>query len=87
MGCSNSKGVIMKKVTTILISVVLVGLLIYDVFAIAKGGTEASISSVIINFSYKMPVFTFLCGIVCGHLFWRMKKNEDTKVIDDAKDI
>lgn len=75
----------MKNKTIIILAVTITSLLIYDVFAIFKGGTEASISSVIITFAYKMPIFTFLSGIVCGHLFWRMKTNKDTKQIDEGK--
>lgn len=73
----------MKKVTGIILAIVFLGLLIYDVFAIKQGGTEASISSVLITFAYKMPVFTFAFGFICGHLFWRMRTNKDTKTIDD----
>jgi hypothetical protein len=60
----------------------------YDVYAIAKGGTEASISSLIITASYKMPFMVYIIGlfngILVGHLFWRMKSNNDTKDIDNA---
>jgi hypothetical protein len=73
----------MKKVTTIVILATLIILVGYDVYAIAVGGTEASISSMVIMFSYKMPMATFLAGFVCGHLFWRMRSNEDTKAIDN----
>lgn len=71
-----------KKITTVSISILLVVVLVYDAFVISVGGTEASISSIIIEFSYKMPIFTFLAGVVCGHLFWRMKGNKDTKQLD-----
>ena len=72
----------MKKVTGLILVTVVSLLTVYDVIAIAKGGTEASISSVIITFAYKMPMFSFLFGFVCGHLFWRMRTNKDTKEID-----
>jgi hypothetical protein len=72
----------MKSLTQKILGVLILALLVYDVIAIQKGGTEASISSVLISFSYKMPIFTFLAGIVCGHLFWRMRTNNDTKNID-----
>lgn len=75
----------MKK-TTIIVSIsAFIILAIYDVVAIHYGGTEASISSLIINFSYKMPMFTFCCGFVMGHLFWRMKSNKDTVVKIDKE--
>lgn len=72
----------MKKITYIFIAAVFVLIAVYDIIAIMKGGTEASISSIIITWSYKFPLFPFLSGVVCGHLFWRMKSNSDTKEID-----
>jgi hypothetical protein len=79
-----------KKITQIVtfgvIPLFLFAVLAYDVYAIFKGGTEASISSLIIASSYKMPFMVFSVGFVngvfVGHLFWRMKSNEDTKEID-----
>lgn len=73
----------MKKITGLILVAVVALLIVYDVVAIAKGGTEASISSVIISFSYKMPMFSFIFGFICGHLFWRMRTNKDTKEIDE----
>ena len=74
-----------KIVTFILIPLLVIGILIYDVFAIALGGTEASISSLIITAAYKMPFMVYMIGlfngILIGHLFWRMKSNKDTKEI------
>ena len=66
------------KTTKIFTAIMFIVVAIYDVYAMVIGGTEASISSVIINFSYKMPFFTFLFGVLCGHLFWRMRPNSDT---------
>jgi hypothetical protein len=77
---------ITKKVTFIGIPLIIVLILIYDVIAIVNGGTEASISSLIIKASYEMPFMTFMIGnfigILEGHLFWRMKSNKDTEKID-----
>lgn len=65
---------------------VLAVILGYDVYAIMKGGTEASISSFIIASSYKMPFAVYMVGLIngilVGHLFWRMKTNKDTIEID-----
>ena len=72
----------MKKITSLILVGVVGALIIYDAFVCVKYGTEASISSVVINFAYKMPFFVFLTGIICGHLFWRMRSNKDTKKID-----
>lgn len=74
-----------KKVTklvTISIPLIIAIILIYDAVAIMMGGTEASISSLIINASYKMPFMVLMIGyfngLLHGHLFWRMKPNKDT---------
>jgi predicted tellurium resistance membrane protein TerC len=75
----------MKQITLIVLGAAFVFLIGYDMFAIGKGGTEASISSMIINFSYKMPMFTFGFGFICGHLFWRMRSNKDTQKIDKGE--
>lgn len=75
-----------KMVTFLGIPLVFVIILIYDVYAIMEGGTEASISSLIIKSSYEMPFMVFsmglIIGVLSGHLFWRMKTNKDTLVID-----
>ena len=71
-----------KQMTVIFIGIVFVAITVWDVLAISHGGTEASISSTFIMWSYKFPAFTFLFGFVCGHLMWRMKSNDDTKTIE-----
>ena len=76
----------MKKITSVMLAVLVLLLAVYDVIAIQKGGTEASISSVLINFSYRMPIFTFTTGVIVGHLFWRMRTNKDTKHLDDPEE-
>lgn len=70
-------------IVTLMIPVLIVAILVYDAIAIFYGGTEASISSLLITSAYEMP-FMVLCiglftGILFGHLFWRMKGNQDTK--------
>jgi hypothetical protein len=68
-----------KKLTLIITVVSVALLLIYDAIAIYFGGTEASISSLVITASYKQPLIPLLVGILIGHLFWRMKGNNDTR--------
>lgn len=74
-----------KKITLIIIAVTIVVLLAWDVYAILMGGTEASISSIIITSSYKFPLIPFFGGLLAGHFWWRMKSNPDTKDIDQMK--
>jgi hypothetical protein len=77
------------KVTFIGIPLLILLILGYDVLAIYKDGSEASISALIIKMSYKFPAFTFLLGKFTGffegHLFWRMKSNKMTEEIDNEK--
>jgi len=79
---------ITQLVTFAIIPLLILLILAYDVYAILVGGTEASISSLIITASYKMPFMTFMIGflngVLVGHLFWRMRSNKDTKEIDNA---
>ena len=74
----------MKKITRIFVLLTLVIVGVFDVFAIVKGGTEASISHLIFIWSYKYPAFTFLTGFCTGHLFWRMRDTEDSRKISDS---
>lgn len=81
----------MKQKTAIFIitltAIVAVSIAVYDVWAISKGGTEASISYVIYEWSSKLPMFTwfagFVPGVLVGHLFWRIRDTEGTKKISD----
>ena len=75
-----------KKLTanvTLCIVAAVIIILVYDATAIMNGGTEASISSLIISLSYKQPLVPALVGwfigLLMGHLFWRMKGNKDTE--------
>ena len=78
---------ITKTVTFAVIPLMIVALLVYDVVAIKEGGTEASISSLIITSAYEMPFMVFcigfFIGVLVGHLFWRMRPNKDTTRIDN----
>ena len=61
-----------RKYTSIFIVVVILGIFAYDGWVIIVGGKDASVSQVIIDYSYDYPSFTFLIGFIMGHLFWRM---------------
>jgi len=71
-----------KKMTFIFICVAGIVILGYDAFVMLKSGYEASISHTIIVLAYKYPIFTFLMGLTCGHLFWRMGASKETDAID-----
>jgi hypothetical protein len=78
----------MKKSAWFII-IMIAAIAIFDVYVIATGGTEASISHTIILWSYDYPAFSFLSGFTAGHLFWRMRSTKETKekeAIDGKKD-
>jgi hypothetical protein len=70
---------------TLSIPMLIIFIFIYDAIAIHYGGTESSISSLLITSAYEMPFMVFcfglFVGILSGHLFWRMRTNKDTKKI------
>lgn len=59
----------------------------YDIYAIMEGGTEATISFVVYELSYKYPIFTWTCGFVTGlltaHFFWRTSDTKTTRKITE----
>jgi hypothetical protein len=72
-----------KKATTIFILVTILAIAGWDVYVIVEGGVESSISHTMIEWSYKYPIFTFLMGVIMGHLFWRMTDTKTTEKISD----
>jgi hypothetical protein len=60
----------MSTVTRVLIIVAIIALAIYDIVALAYGGVEATISFILLDWSYKCPALPFAAGFLCGHLFW-----------------
>lgn len=57
----------------ILSTVLIIG---WDIFAYAKGGGVATISSVLLDTSKEYPVLPLAFGVLCGHLFWPQKEDE-----------
>ena len=62
-----------KAATKIVILAFVVGLIGYDFYAFYVGGTEATVSWTVFEWSHQYPAMTFGVGFVCGHLFWQMK--------------
>lgn len=61
--------------TAFFVVFVIVIIAVYDFYIIYKKGKYYSISAWIIRHSKKYPIFPFIMGVICGHLFWSM----DTK--------
>lgn len=74
----------MKKITSMVIMLLIVIIAIYDVYAIAKGGTEASISHTLRVWAHKYIALPFSFGFVCGHLFWPISITDKLKKIGNA---
>ena len=62
-----------KAITAYFIILTVVTWIAYDAWVIMSKGKEASISWVMIEYSYEYPIGVFLLGLLFGHLFWRMK--------------
>lgn len=60
------------KITAILLSVIILSLLAYDIFAATYWGADATISWVSNSLAHKYPIFALLVGIVIGHIFASM---------------
>ncbi len=62
-----------RGVTKIFLLILIAAIAIFDSYVFIQGGTEATISHVLMSWSYAHPAFTFSIGFVCGHLFWRIR--------------
>jgi len=60
----------MRKATIIIIILAIVILGGYDIIAYVRGGSEATISFILLQASRKNPVIPFAFGFLMGHLFW-----------------
>ena len=60
----------MKNITKIIILSAIVILGVYDIIALIGGGTEATISYIILAESRRNPAIPFAFGFLMGHLFW-----------------
>jgi hypothetical protein len=63
----------LQKLTAKFIVGIIALIAAFDVFVYSKGGTEATISYVIMTWSYQHPITVFVAGVVCGHLYWRIR--------------
>ena len=64
-----------RRATQIFIMLIIMVIASYDIFVLTApdGGTESSISHVLLSWSYRHPVLPFSFGFIMGHLFWRIK--------------
>jgi len=67
-----------QKATMIFIGILILAITAWDIFVLVDGGTESSISYVMLSWAYKYPIFPFIMGLTMGHLFWRVKNVKGT---------
>jgi hypothetical protein len=60
------------NLTILFIIFLVIIIFVFDVWIMIKEGKYESISAHILRGSKKIPLVTFLCGMVAGHLLWSM---------------
>ena len=60
-----------RKMTGLIILIVIAALVVYDVVIEVKFGYRATISQVIFDSIQKFPWMAFAAGFLCGHWIWR----------------
>ena len=71
-----------KQITVVVLGIIIIGLVIYDIFALTFWGSDTTISVVVNEWAFQAPpLLTFCLGMVVGGLivhFFRWKpKNYD----------
>lgn len=54
----------------------LIGLGLYDLYCVVTSGVASSISNFVVQTGHYSPVFTFISGVVVGHLFLPMRETK-----------
>lgn len=66
--------------TALVVTTLVITLGLYDLYAVAVGGVELSISRFMQNSAFEAPFVPFTIGFICGHIFGYMPpKKEETK--------
>lgn len=65
-----------KRMTKIMMLIVLVLVIIWDVAVAVNSVPGDTISEITLATAYRHPVVPFAIGIVCGHLFWPQQKRK-----------
>jgi hypothetical protein len=67
----------MRNVTIALMVLAFFLIALYDVIALLAGGTETTISAVIISWSKVYPILPFAFGVLMGHFFWQIDTTKE----------
>lgn len=63
-----------RHVTIALLVATALGLAIYDIVAVWRGGGRATISSVLLASAHSYPIIVLAIGVLLGHLFWPQRE-------------
>lgn len=58
-----------RGLTEVIIVAVIIGLSLYDILAVLRGGGSATISDVLLTTAKQRPIIPFAFGVLMGHLF------------------
>jgi len=64
----------LKNLTKVFLVGIMLIILFFDLWLVIFGGVESTISYIIYQWSFSYPLFTFLFGVICGHLFGQIKE-------------
>ena len=69
--------------TAMVILATLCTLGIYDLYAVATGGLNDSISRFVQNSVFASPLVSFVCGAICGHFFFYMRHTKMSPELEE----
>ena len=70
------------KLTSLIVTITIIGLGIYDLAVVVFSGTPGTISQFFVDVGFDAPAVVFAIAFTCGHWFGYMKptpKNKDAK--------
>jgi len=70
--------------TALVVTICVITLGIYDLYAVSTGGVASSISRYMQNAGFDAPFIVFTFGFICGHLFGYMKPLPRKDKLDNA---
>ena len=62
----------MRTATGVIMLAATGGLIVWDIIAVIRGGTQATISQIVRDQAIKRPMLPFAIGVLCGHWFWSL---------------
>lgn len=65
------------SLTGLVVTIVIIGLGIFDLTMVLFKGTGSSVSDFMIRAGFHAPMLVFAVGFVCGHLFGYMKLEKE----------